>query len=216
MVRARILAAAAFAAGFAFMPARAATIIQDGNFNDPLVAGSFTNLAGGSFFGTGNVWQVTGASVDVIGNYWTPPTTGGGSVDLDGLAPGGISQNFTVGAGAYLLSFYLSGNPDGGQGTKTVEVKVGDQDITVPYTVTAANSRTDMDYVLETLLFTSNGAGDVLSFLSQDEDSPFGPVIGGVSIAAVPEAATWMMMMLGFGGIGMWLRASRRRGALAS
>ena len=215
MVRARILAAAALAAGFAFTPAQAATIIKDGNFNDPLAPGAFVEPAGGSFFGTGNVWQVTGDSVDVIGNYWTAPTPGGGSVDLAGAAPGGISQAFNVGAGTYQLSFYLSGNPDGGIGIKTVEVKVGDKDITVPYTVTGANSRTDMDYVLETLVFQSSGGGDVLSFLDQDKNNPFGPVIGGVSIAAVPEAATWMMMILGFGGIGMMLRA-RRPATLAS
>jgi len=214
MVRARILAAAALAASFAFTPAKAATIIKDGNFNDPLAAGTFQTVTGGNFFGNGNVWQVLGNSVDVIGNYWTAPTAGGGSVDLDGLAPGGVAQAFNVAAGTYTLSFYLSGNPDGGLGTKNVEVKVGNQDITVPYTVTGANSRSDMQYALETLTFTSTGSGDVLSFLSQDKDSPFGPVIGGISIAAVPEAATWIMMILGFGGIGVMLR-TRRQSSLA-
>lgn len=215
MVRARILAAAALTAGFAFTPAQAATIIKDGNFNDPLVAGTFQTVTGGNFFGNGNAWQVLGSSVDVIGSYWVPPTLGGGSVDLDGNAPGGVAQAFNVAAGTYTLSFYLSGNPDGGLGTKNVEVKVGNQDITVPYTVTGANSRSDMQYALETLTFTSTGSGDVLSFLSQDKDSPFGPVIGGISIAAVPEAATWIMMILGFGGIGMMLRSQRRQSSLA-
>ena len=216
MVRTRILAAAALAAGFAFTPVQAATIIQDGNFNDPLASGTFQTVTGGNSFGNGNVWQVLGNSVDVIGNYWVPPTPGGGSVDLDGNAPGGISQAFNVGAGTYQLSFYLSGNPDGGIGTKNVEVNVGDLDIVVPYTLTGLNSRSDMGYLLETLTFHSDGTGDVLSFLSQDsENSPFGPVIGGISIAAVPEAATWIMMILGFGGIGMMLRA-RRPATLAS
>ncbi|HEY2835612.1 MAG TPA: DUF642 domain-containing protein [Rhizomicrobium sp.] len=220
MVRARILAAAALAAGFAFTgfaftPVKAATIIQDGNFNDPLAAGTFQTVTGGNFFGNGNAWQVQGNSVDVIGNYWTAPTPGGGSVDLDGNAPGSIAQTFAVSAGTYQLSFYLSGNPDGGLGTKNVEVKVGDQDIVVPYTLTGLNSRSNMDYVLETLIFKSSGGGDVLSFLSQDKDSPFGPVIGGVSIAAVPEAATWIMMILGFGGIGMMLRSQRRQSSPA-
>jgi hypothetical protein len=217
MSRARILAAAALAASFAFTgavfaPAKAATLIQDGNFNDPLVAGNFTTLTGGSFFGTGNVWQVTGASVDVIGDYWVPPTTGGGSVDLDGNAPGGISQAFTAGAGTYQLSFYLSANPDGGLFTTNVEVKIGDLDTVIPYTVTAANSRGDMQYDLETLIFHTGGGG-ALSFASLDTDSPFGPVIGGVSIASVPEPQIWTMLILGFGGIGMMLRTSTRRQA---
>src|SRR6185437_10745422 len=99
MVRVKILAAAALAAGFAFAPAQAATIIQDGNFNDPLAAGTFQTVTGGNSFGNGNVWQVLGNSVDVIGNYWTAPTPGGGSVDLDGTEEGGISQAFNVAAG---------------------------------------------------------------------------------------------------------------------
>ena len=221
MVRARILAAAALTAGFAFTgfafsAANASTIIQDGNFNDPLAPGNFVTLGGGAFFGTGNVWKVLGDSVDVIGGYWTPPTAGGGSVDLNGGNPGGISQAFSVGAGTYQLSFYVSGNPDGGVGTKHVDVQVGDQDQLFSYTLTGANNKTDMNYLLETLTFKSTGGGDVLSFLSQDQNSPFGPVVGGVSIAAVPEAATWMMMILGFGGIGMMLRGSRRQATLAS
>ena len=215
MVRANIFAALTLAAGFAFTPAKAATIIQDGNFNNPLASGTFQTVLGGNSFGAGNVWQVVGDSVDVIGTYWTPPTAGGGSVDLSGNAEGGITQAFNVGAGTYQLSFYLSGNPDGGLGNKQVDVQVGNQDQLFTYTVTGANSRTDMDYVLETLIFTSNGGGDTLSFLSQDR-SPYGPVIGGVSIAAVPEAATWMMLILGFGGIGMMLRGQRRQAMIAS
>jgi hypothetical protein len=215
MFRAKFLAAAALFTAFD-LPAHAATILQDGNFNDPLVSGTFTTVGGGSSFGAGNVWQVTGNSVDVIGTYWTPPTAGGGSVDLDGNAPGGISQGFTVGAGTYKLTFSLSGNPDGGLSTKNVEVKVGSLDMVIPYTVTAANSRIDMNYDLETLIFHSTGGGDVLSFTSQDSASPFGPVIGGVAIASVPEPATWMMLILGFGGIGFMLRQARRREALAA
>jgi len=209
----KLLAGLAFAAALgAAIPASAATIIQDGNFDDPLVSGNFATLTGGSFFGAGNVWQVTGASVDVIGNYWVPPASGGGSVDLDGNAPGGISQAFTTGAGTYQLSFYLSANPDGGLFTTNVEVKVGDLDTIIPYTVTAANSRGDMQYDLETLIFHTGG-NDALSFASLDKDSPFGPVIGGVSIASVPEPQIWTMLILGFGGVGMMLRASRRRQA---
>jgi len=214
MLRARILAAAVLAAGFAFGPAEAATIIQDGNFNDPLASGTFQTVTGGNSFGNGNVWQVLGNSVDVIGNYWVAPTAGGGSVDLSGNEEGGISQAFNVAAGIYKLSFYLSGNPDGGVGPRSVDVQVGDQNTLFGYNITAANSKSDMNYLLETLIFKSDGTGDVLSFLSQDR-GPFGPVVGGVSIAAVPEAATWIMMILGFGGIGMMLRGQRRQSSLA-
>jgi phosphate/sulfate permease len=54
-------------------------------------------------------------------------------------------------------------------------------------------------YTLESLTFVA-GSSNTLSFASQDTASPFGPVIGGVSIA-VPEAATWAMMLAGFAGL---------------
>ena len=67
------------------------------------------------------------------------------------------------------------------------------------YTI-GTNTHTDMMYNLESLTFTA-GATNTLSFASQDLASDFGPVIGGVSIA-IPEPATWAMMLLGFAGLG--------------
>ena len=216
MVRARILAAATLAAGFAFAftPAQAAVLI-DGNFNDPLVSGTYTELSGGAQFGgpSSNAWTVLGDSVDVIGNYWQAPTAGGGSVDLAGSAAGGIEQSFTLAPGTYQLSFYLGGNPDGAPTVKTVQVSVGGvtQDFTFDVT---GKTRTGMGFELETLDFISAGGANTLSFLDQNT-GPFGPVVGGISIAGVPEAATWMMLILGFGGIGMMLRGQRRQATLA-
>jgi hypothetical protein len=46
--------------------------------------------------------------------------------------------------------------------------------------------------------------------------TPYGPVIGGVSVSAVPEPAVWAMMLVGFGGLGVSLRSSRRRATLAA
>jgi hypothetical protein len=41
-----------------------------------------------------------------------------------------------------------------------------------------------------------------------------GVFLDAVSVAAVPEPATWALMLLGFGGIGLAMRR-RRRPALA-
>jgi hypothetical protein len=58
-----------------------------------------------------------------------------------------------------------------------------------------------MMYLPETLQFTLSGS-TTLSFTSLDVATPYGPVIGDVSISAVPEPATWAMMVLGFLGVG--------------
>jgi len=211
---AKLLAGAAFAGLLgAALPAQAA-ILVDGNFDNPPVLNPFLTQFGGATFGgpTNNAWTVLSQSIDEIGSYWQNPVAGGGSVDLDGEMPGGISQSFTLTGGTYQLSFYLSGNPDGGDPTKSVAVSVGDVSNQLFTYTTGTNSHADMQYVLETLTFHAGAGTNVLTFLSQDAaDSPFGAVIGGISIASVPEPATWMMLILGFGLTGTMLRKGRRQ-----
>jgi choice-of-anchor C domain-containing protein len=195
-----------------------AAIVVDGNFNDPLYGGSFQTFTSGSQFGgpANDAWTVISGSVsvDLIGNYWTSPTVGGGSVDLNGNSPGGISQTITAADGNYLLSFYLSGNPDGQPQTKTIEVTVGGVTQTFTYELQPTNTKSNMDYVLETLAFTLTGGQTTLAFQSLDpNNSSYGPVIGGVSIAAVPEPATWALIIMGFFGIGFL--SHRKRGGLS-
>ena len=217
---AKLLAGAAFAAfaGTA-LPTQAATIIQDGNFDVPPAVNPFAEYFSGAVFGglTNNVWSVSGNSIDLVGNYWVAPTAGGGSVDLNGGDAGGLSQAFTLGSGGtYQLSFYLSGNPDGGDPLKSLAVSVGDVSSQIYTFTTGANSRGDMQYILETLTFHADAGANVLSFLSQNTNSPFGAVIGGISIASVPEPATWMMLILGFGLTGSLLRKNRGTGLIAA
>ena len=201
--------------------ADAAVVFAD-NFGAPSGGPVFTNYAGTQTFGA---WTVTGsgsgpygaAGVDLIGGYWAAPTPGGGSVDLDGLAPGGITQSITnLAAGSYALSFYLSGNPDGGPSTKTVLVTIGNVVVPFTYTVTAANSAMNMNYELKTVNFTLDSAATIpLSFLSLDGGgSPFGAVIGDVSISAIPEPTTWAMMIIGFLGLGLMAYRRKSKGAL--
>jgi choice-of-anchor C domain-containing protein len=175
---------------------------------------SYTTInAGGTFDG----FTVSSGSIDLIGGYWQAPVSapGAGSVDLNGSGQGAITLTTnltTLPAGTYELSFYLSGNPDGTPTTKTLDVSVGNvanQQFTYS---TSANgtTKTDMKYVLETVIFTSNGSTP-LSFSSLSADSPYGPVIGGLSISSVPEPSTWAMLVLGFLGLGFL--AVRQKGS---
>jgi choice-of-anchor C domain-containing protein len=206
------LVTAAFAGALlsAASQASAASVITDGDFSSPSGGGSFTTYNGGMF----GPWTVNN-SVDLIGAYWQAPTAGGGSVDLDGVSPGGVSQTFTAAPGEYELTFFLSANPDGGLGAKSVDVSVGGVDKTFTYSITSATTHADMNYVEETLEFFNAGTS-TLSFNSKDVGSPYGPVIGGVSVSGVPEPGVWAMMLVGFGGLGASLRASRRRASLAA
>lgn len=195
-------------------------LVTDGDFSAGAPSGSFTTYFSGNLID--GVWLVTGsgsgpygnAGVDLIGNYWSGPPSGGTSVDLDGDAPGGLEQNLALVTGqTYDLSFYLSGNPDGGPTTKSLTVSVGDLIHTYTYTIGGANSHTNMDYTFENIDFVGNG-NENLTFTSNDTGgSPFGPVIGGVSVtaAAVPEPFTLSLFGAGVAGAA----ALRRRKAKA-
>jgi choice-of-anchor C domain-containing protein len=204
MTKLCLLSAVAVAAITSASTAWAANVVIDGDFNNSNPT-CVTISSGGSI----GPWSVTSGSVDLVGGYWQSPSgpnfpTGtNGSVDLDGLSPGAISQDISgLTAGkTYTLTFSLSGNPDGAPATKSLDVSIGSvANDNFTYT-TGANTHSNMMYTLESLTFVA-GASNTLSFASQDTASPFGPDIGGVSIEAVPEPSTWAMMVLGFAGLG--------------
>ena len=195
-------AAIAFAGLTAFSPTAHAAILLDGNFAG--ASNPYQTVGTGFTFGGSNAWTVVSGSVDWIGNYWTPPSSGGGSVDLDGNSVGAISQTlFDLAAGTYKVTFALSGNPDGPPPTKALQVGVTGstaQDYAYPIVGDKAN----MNYSMSCTSSAWGGGDATLTFASLNTPStnPYGPVIGDVSISAVPEASTWAMMILGFLGIG--------------
>jgi hypothetical protein len=116
-------------------------------------------------------------------------------------------------AGTYKISFALSGNPDGAPPTKALAVSVtgsAAQDYEYP----VVGNNVNMNYSDESYIFTWAGGNATLTFasLNTPSNNPYGPVIGDVSIAAVPEPATWAMMILGFLGVG-FVAYCRRSGA---
>lgn len=205
-MRATFLAAFAAVAIAGLTPAHAVTSVPDGDFNMPLSPGAYTTYNNTTF----GPWHVNG-SVDLIGNYWQAPPTGGGSVDLAGNYPGSIFQIFTVPTGNFKISFYMSGNPDGGDPIKTLRAFVTNSafDLT-QYNFsfnTTGITRGDMGWTLEQFTFNNPTNGSIqLQFVSTNDNTPYGAVIGGINISAVPEPATWAMLLLGFGGIGMMMR----------
>lgn len=203
------------ALALASSPAAAATLITNGSFEigtDP-GAGFTTQLAGSTAI-TG--WTVGGHGVDYIGGYWVA-SDGVRSIDLSALNQGSVSQTFATTIGAlYTVTFDISGNPDAGPGTKTAVVSLGGSDPQIEtYIVGPTNSHSTMNWETRVYQFTAFDTSTTLVFASADKN-PFGPaldnisaVLGDGSGSNVPEPASWALMLIGFGMVGV---AARRRG----
>lgn len=196
-VRSLVLAAA-----FVMAPlATASAAIVNGGFEDGINAGGFTPIAGGDNTSiTG--WTVGGNSVDYIGTYWQNNGNSGNSIDLSGNGPGWIEQAISVIDGQqYKVTFYLAGNPDGPPPVKPVNVYIDGVLNYAPTFTLGSSTRAQMNWLEYSFVYTASGTTDVLRFESTS-GSAYGAALDDVSIAAVPEASTWLMMLLGFVGVG--------------
>jgi hypothetical protein len=59
--------------------------------------------------------------------------------------------------------------------------------------------------------FTASGSSEVLNFFTLGTGSPPIALLADVSLIAVPEPATWAMLMVGFVAVGGAARRARRK-----
>lgn len=218
-----IKALSASALGLCMVTSAVASPFVNGSFESGLAnIGQFATLAGGDTTSiTG--WTIGGGSsaVDYIGTYWTP-IDGSRSVDLNGLTPGSLSQTFDVVNGqAYRVSFWMAGNPAGGPTTKTLDATAV---VTLPFSFdTTGFSLGSMGWKEYSFTFTATGTSQTLTFASTTSGNSgnssyptaFGPALDNVSVTAVPEVSTWIMMLMGFAGVGYFGYRRRPQAALA-
>ena len=188
-------------------PAQAAVIFFD-NFNSYPAQLNWVPPANWSAPGPG--------AVDLIGETTTVTTFNfypgnGGYVDLDGSngIAGTLQTLMPFGAGTYTLSFDLAGNARN-DGSKTTVITLGN--FTTQITLAATDP-----YALHTLNITTTGGNLVFSDLSGGNNN-IGNILDNVTlatVAAIPEPATWAMMLLGFAGLGFAFRQSRRKVSFA-
>ncbi len=203
----KIILAAALGA-LAATTAQGATLVN-GSFESGPNPGSYTTLGTGDTSITG--WTVESGTIDYIGSYWQAGQ-GSRSIDLAGNSVGTLSQIIadTIVGQTYKVSFLVSKNPDGGLPLRSGTVAFGGQVSAFAYS--APNSTSNMNWQQASYTFTATSTSTRLAFSGDGTAGCcFGPALDAVSIAAVPEPATWAMMIGGFGMIGGGLRSARRR-----
>jgi hypothetical protein len=164
-------------------------------------------------------WSVYSGSVDLVGSAIWTSSSGSYSVDLDGNAPGGISQLFATVAGqTYSLAFDLSGNPQcngssssgtGGNGeTKSVLVNIfdgtsGSVFSSQTYTFsTASNTTSNMGWITKTVSFTASSGSAKIALASQDlASSRCGPVVANFHLYTTIGGTVFEDLNYG-GGVG--------------
>lgn len=154
-------------------------------------------------------------SVDLIGvggSFDFYP--GNGSyLDMDGSSGSGhdpageITSILGFGPGTYKLTFLLGGNARGAPARKTI-FSLGDW--TDDLTLASGDG-----LALRSYTFTTTVAGSLI-FADDGPGNQQGNILDEITLSsAVPEPATWAMMIVGFGLTGSMVRSARRPQAFA-
>jgi hypothetical protein len=147
------------------------------------------------------------------------------SVPLTNVGPGNDAGSLTVSPGAgNFLDLFQFGVPRSGRGTVTV---TSIQDPLNPNATNVNFNATNVKFngvkvprisagvfELRMLMTAFTGAG-ISNLVVQGASGSLGSYTSSLSIV-VPETATWGMLIVGFGGVGVALRTRRRRTSVAA
>lgn len=198
--------------------AQAAEVLTNGSFEAPSIGGGNYTYPGLPY-GTVQGYPATLAGWTYAGSALVGAT--GGNAWYGGSAPAGqdgaqfaalqgtstLSQVFSTTGGIATLSWLAAGRPSFGccNGNQSYNVLLNSN---LLGTFSTVNGQA---FGLNTINLNTLAAGTyTLTFagLATTDDTAF---IDKVSLSAVPEPATWAMMLLGFGLVGAGLRSRRKQ-----
>lgn len=184
-----------------------AGVVFESTFENTIPYGSWTPV------GAVDGW--TGAPLIELQNHvaGSPAPTGGNVfVELDANSNSAMFR--TIAAGTYDLSFLYSPRPGVGAGSNGITVSIGETPLSiflngglVPSPLTGAGGGETI-WNTYTSHFTV-AADTVLTFAAVGTSDSLGGYVDNIKLTAVPESATWAMMIMGFASIGAALRSRR-------
>ena len=121
----------------------------------------------------------------------------------------------TIAGNVYTLTFDYAVF---GGGSQTIFANVLNGMATIASTsvTQSANANLATTFTSQSLSFTATGSSTTLSFNVDGVTNSVDGILDNVAVVtAVPESATWMMIIIGFGVAGSTLRYRRRRNAVS-
>jgi choice-of-anchor C domain-containing protein len=156
-------------------------LVVNGGFESPTIFSPWLTIGPGPLGG----WTIASGSVEILRSYWQP-SEGLQSLDTAGDNSGLIHQTIaTVPGTTYRLTFDLSGNPDGGTTTKTLQVGFGAATQTFNFDTTTT-TRPNMQWSAQTWDIVATTSSSVLSF-ENIGTGPYGAALDNVSLTVIPE-----------------------------
>jgi hypothetical protein len=209
--------------------ARAANIIQDGNFQGPLETGTPTAL------GIWSDWTNAGIALNPAGDYASLPVGADLFQRFTALANGTYTLTFLVedqSTSAAQLVFAVQqelGSPVGEEAALgllediTLEPSSGFEQVSLTFTVdnpsyplnelTFSNS---YDNPIPPITNSVNPRGTIIDIADVSLVLDPSGGVDGLSVSGVPEPSTWAMMLVGFAGLGYAGCRARRARVAAS
>jgi len=172
----------------------AANLLTNGSFETPQIGfgasgQDFTDYISGQIAGAG--WHVTANSVDIVSNkpgatFASTAAAGNQYLDLDGYAPGTISQTVTTKVGQrYTLRFAFTATPFGGAPVRTANVKFNGSTITSLSKDVTGETPAKPGWVYKTFTLTATSTSSTISFVGTSAGT-LGIAVDDISFTAIP------------------------------
>lgn len=187
--------------------ASAANLIANGDFEAPQIASPYfatTSLSG---------WTVDAGNVDIVQKPSYTAYTGNQALDLvgTGVSTGAISQAFATTIGqTYRLVFAYTNNTDTNANLSADVLVSGVASLLSGSLSHQGGTTNTPNWTIFDKTFVADSTSTKLSFLDTSNRGNQGLFLDSVSVsAAVPEPATWALMILGVGVVGGALRRKK-------
>jgi hypothetical protein len=214
MKKSLMVSIAALAAAVSAVPASAAVVVWQSTFEN--VPGAPGNN-GFSFFTSADGWTAPAIQgvdnvIELQNNVAGSPSTGAGLlnggkifVELDSRSTNSTMQRTIDKAGIYDLSFIYSPRPNVSAQSNGIEVLLDGELLSPPGTIGIVGGSNTSWSIQQSDRFQAN-AGSVITFRAVGTGETLGGYVDNITLSAVPEPATWGLMILGFGMIGAAMR----------